>query len=108
MIAALGPLVLATALVAQAPSVPLPAPDVPAPVTTAQAGQPWFSAKIVGGVEAGKGEFPFIVSLRGDYGGYYRVVVFVYNHPSVGGMYEDGKSYMLRDGHLIVTDEAPP
>ncbi|MDO8805650.1 MAG: serine protease [Elusimicrobiota bacterium] len=41
-----------------------PAVNIPTPRLAGQ-------EKIVGGVEAVKGEFPFIVSLRGDYGGHF-------------------------------------
>ena len=43
-------------------------PAAPVDVTLRQAGQPRFSAKIVGGMEAVKGEFPFIVSLQASWG----------------------------------------
>ncbi len=42
----------------------VPASNLPLPRLAGQ-------EKIVGGVEAIKGEFPFIVSLRGDYGGHF-------------------------------------
>lgn len=41
--------------------------ETPSLPTPRQAGQP----KIVGGVEAVKGDFPFIVSLQGSYGGHF-------------------------------------
>lgn len=40
-------------------------------ITVPAVTQPAGNAKIVGGVEAAKGEFPFIVSLQGNYGGHF-------------------------------------